>query len=177
MCRAYGIQHNRPIMLRTNIRKPSIFTSDDPSLVYGFVNLVTLFEMITPVFYPSPDTCSQCGHSPAQSPISATYQALSTANPFLEEIVEIQQVDIIVTQQWLQARLWKHATEQALADPSKASSSSSSLPMQIPAAAGKSVMSFLSTVSQRSTDSHGIGMVRLLRHIPTPNTHTNILMI
>ena len=148
-------------MLRSNIRKPSIFTSDDPSLLYGFVNLVTFFEMITPVFYPSPDTCSQCGHSPDQTPISATYQALATANPFLEEIVEIQQVDIIVTQQWLQARLWKHATEQALADPSKASSL---LPMQIPAAAGKSVMSFLSTVSQRSTDSHGIGMVRL--HLP-----------
>ncbi|KAL1955925.1 hypothetical protein VTO42DRAFT_7998 [Malbranchea cinnamomea] len=153
--RAYGIKNGRPIRLRSNIRKPSVFSSDNPALLYGFTNLISLFEIITPVFYGSNGPCFACGSSGNAPSIQSIYQSLAAVTPLLEEIGEIQQVDIVVTQQWLLARLWRLATEQCLSNLSK---SSALLPMQIPATAGKSVMSFLSRVSPKSADAHGIGM-------------------
>lgn len=85
--------------------------------------------------------------------LSDIYQSLATPLPSLTEIPETQQVDLVVTQQWLQIRLWQTVTDHA-------SKYEEILPLQAPAAAGRAVMSFLASVSHESSDAHGIGIVR-----------------
>lgn len=137
-------------MLRGNIRKPAIFTSAAPALLYGFVNLITVFEKVTPEFYDW--NCCDGDGSMDSYALSDMYQSLAAPLPPLTEIPEIQQVDLVVTQQWLQIRLWQAVTDRA-------SKCGETLPVQAPAAAGRAVMSFLASVSHESTDAHGIGIV------------------
>lgn len=151
--RAYALQRKKPILLHGNIRKPSIFTSAAPALLYGFVNLISVFEKLTPEFYNW--NASDSGDSINTYALSEIYQSIASPLPPLIEIPEIQQVDLVVTQQWLQIRLWQTAIDHA-------SKCGEVLPLQAPAAAGRAVMGFLATVSHESTDAHGIGIVRIL---------------
>jgi hypothetical protein len=151
--RAYALQRKKPVMLHGSIRKPSIFTSSAPALLYGFVNLISVFEKLTPEFY-NWNACDSDDSIDTYA-LSKIYQSIACPLPPLTEIPEIQQVDLVVTQQWLQTRLWQTAIDHA-------SKCGDILPLQAPAAAGRAVMGFLASVSHESTDAHGIGIVRIL---------------
>ena len=142
-------------MLRGGIRKPSVFNSDSPALLYGFVSLVSLFENMTPDFYDWNLLSADASRDMASA--STIYRSIASFSlHLLAEISEIHQVDVLVTQQWLQARLWKFCADRRLLPQGNGHGA---LPIQIPATAGKSVMACLSSVSQQSTDAHGIGIV------------------
>lgn len=143
-------------MLHGAVRKPSVFSSDCPAVLYGFINLISVFESLTPEFY-SWNSCDTIDSLDSYA-LSTMYQSVSAFLPLLPEISEIQQVDIVVTQQWLLARLWKFWRDRS---PQRRLKSSEllPLPLQVPVAAGKVVMNFLSSVSHESRDAHGIGMV------------------
>lgn len=151
-------------MLRGGIRKPSVFSSDSPAVLYGFVSLVSLFENMAPDFYDWNLLSAETARDTAS--VSAIYQAVSSFSfHLLAEMSEIHRVDLLVTQQWLQARLWKFYVERCLL---QQPNGAGALPIHIPATAGKSVMACLSSVSQQSTDAHGIGIVSYI--------HTYILL-
>jgi hypothetical protein len=141
-------------MLRSSIHKPQVLCSEDPILAYGFINLINVFENLTPNLY---DWISAGGGDGIleRPPTSAIQSNLCKAIS-LEGVLEIQQVDILITQQWLQTMMWKlsmsHATQPATRDDAV-------LPFHLPVIVGKSVMSVIGAASQGAVDAHGIGMV------------------
>jgi hypothetical protein len=153
-------------MLRSSIQKPQVLCSNDPILSYGFINLINVFEKLTVNLY---DWVAAGGaDSCLETPPASSIQSSLSKPVSVDGVLEIQQVDILITQQWLQAMMWKlsigHATQ---ADPRH----SSVLPFHLPVLVGKSVMEVIGASSQGAVDAHGIGMVRLhLLHHPKPPT-------
>ncbi|CAG8877047.1 unnamed protein product [Penicillium nalgiovense] len=49
--RGYALQQAKPVMLRSSIHKPQVLCSEDPILAYGFINLINIFENLTPSLY------------------------------------------------------------------------------------------------------------------------------
>ncbi|KAJ5266593.1 hypothetical protein N7478_009401 [Penicillium angulare] len=155
--RGYALQQSKPVMLRSSIHKPQVLCAEDPILAYGFINLINIFENLTPDLY---DWFSAGGgegileRPPTSGILSSLCKPIS-----LEGVLEIQQVDILITQQWLQAMMWKlsmnHGTQPGLKDDAV-------LPFHLPVLVGKAVMGVIGTASQGSVDAHGIGMEQKL---------------
>jgi hypothetical protein len=153
-CRGYALQQAKPVMLRSSIHKPQVLCSEDPILAYGFINLVNIFENLTPNLY---DWVSAGGGDGIlERPPTSAIQSSLCKPISLEGVLEIQQVDILITQQWLQAMMWKlsmsHATQSGSRDDAV-------LPFHLPVMVGKAVMSVIGAASQGAVDAHGIGMV------------------
>jgi hypothetical protein len=141
-------------MLRSSIHKPQVLCSEDPILAYGFINLIGIFEKLTPNLY---DWVSAGGgEGLLERPPTSAIQSSLCKPISLDGVMEIQQVDILITQQWLQAMMWKlsmnHATQPGARDESV-------LPFHLPVLVGKAVMSVIGSASQGAVDAHGIGMV------------------
>ncbi|KAH8696579.1 fungal-specific transcription factor domain-containing protein [Talaromyces proteolyticus] len=158
--RAYALQTGRPVMLRGTIQKPAVFRSRSPTIMYGFASLISLFESIIPEFYDW-NTCDvgEPGDLPSLSNI---YKSLAFALPLLAEVSETSRVDFVLTQHWLQTRLWQFYKDRKYLCQTQ---SNMEFPTEIPAMAGKNVMACLSSVAQKSTDAHGIGAEQKLYDI------------
>ncbi|KAJ5649622.1 transcriptional regulator family: Fungal Specific TF [Penicillium longicatenatum] len=157
--RAYALQRSMPIVLRACIQKPSVFASKSPAIAYGFVNLISVFEKLPLIFF---DWDASAAESLIFSDTAnSVYHCMAISTPLLAEYNETQRVDLVVTQQWLQARLWKVYTKQ---DSSKCNQGTV-IPVELLVNAGKSVMALMSTVSQKSADAHGIGIEQKLYDI------------
>ncbi|KAJ5129313.1 uncharacterized protein N7515_005352 [Penicillium bovifimosum] len=155
--RGYALQQSKPVMLRSSIHKPQVLCSEDPILAYGFINLINIFENLTPSLY---DWISAGGGDGIlERPPTSAIQSSLCKPISLDGVLEIQQVDILITQQWLQAMMWKlsmsHATQSASRDDAV-------LPFHLPVVVGKAVMSVIGAASQGAVDAHGIGMEQKL---------------
>lgn len=160
--RGYALPQCKPIMLRASIQKPQVLCSDDPILSYGFLNLINLFEKITVNLYDwlaAGGAETDSNNPDANSSVASSIQSSLCNSPIvsLQGVLEIQQVDILVTQQWLQAMMWRIS----LGDSRRSSSGKGSdgLPFHLPIIVGKAVMGVISAASQGAVDAHGIGMV------------------
>lgn len=156
--RAFALQRTKPAILRLNIRKPEFHNSDDPVLTYGFLNLINLFEKLPIELYDWICSDKERG-KPSGSTMTTNIQNAICAPLLLDGVLETQQVDIRVTQQWLQAVMWKLGLSASV---EKLIQTQSILPLNVPLTVGKSVMKTLSFASQSSIDAHGIGMVSSL---------------
>lgn len=139
-------------MLRNSIHKPQVLCADDPILAYGFINLINIFEKLTVNLY---DWVSAGGGDGEMPPTSSIQSSLSKAIS-LEGVSEIQKVDILITQQWLQAMMWKLSMTRASQPGSR---EDTVLPFHLPVLVGKAVMGVIGAASQGAVDAHGIGMV------------------
>ncbi|KAL1969257.1 hypothetical protein VTN77DRAFT_9449 [Rasamsonia byssochlamydoides] len=159
--RAYALQQAKPVMLRSSIHKPKVLYSEDPILEYGFLNLINIFEKLTPDLY---DWVSVgCDDSISGVPPTGSIRNQVCKPISLEGVLEIQQVDILVTQQWLQAMMWK----LSMSGSPHPTSTDTLLPFHLPVLVGKAVMDVLGSVSQSAIDAHGIGMEQKLYDVGT----------
>ncbi|KAJ5584241.1 uncharacterized protein N7459_004041 [Penicillium hispanicum] len=155
--RGYALQQAKPVMLRSSIHKPQVLCSEDPILAFGFINLINIFEKLTSNLY---DWISAGGGDGLlERPPTSTIQSSLCKPISLDGVPEIQQVDILITQQWLQSMMWKlsmsHATQPGSRDDAV-------LPFHLPVLVGKAVMGVIGTSSQGAIDAHGIGMEQKL---------------
>ncbi|OOQ89959.1 amylase cluster transcriptional regulator AmyR [Penicillium brasilianum] len=155
--RGYALQQAKPVMLRSSIHKPQVLCSEDPILAYGFINLIGIFEKLTSNLY---DWVSAGGgEGLLERPPTSAIQSSLCKPISLDGVLEIQQVDILITQQWLQAMMWKlsmnHATQPGARDEGV-------LPFHLPVLVGRAVMSVIGSASQGAVDAHGIGMEQKL---------------
>lgn len=158
--RGYALQQSKPVMLRSSINKPQVLCADDPILSYGFINLINVFEKLTANLF---DWVTSGGDSCLGMPPTSSIQSSLCKPISVDGVLEIQQVDILVTQQWLQAMMWKLSIEHA----TQASSRTGAvLPLHLPVLVGKAVMNVIGAASQGAIDAHGIGMVRSLSASP-----------
>ncbi|PYH40363.1 putative C6 transcription factor (AmyR) [Aspergillus saccharolyticus JOP 1030-1] len=160
--RGYALQQAKPVMLRNSIHKPQVLCSEDPILAYGFINLISVFEKLTVNLY---DWISAGGvDSCSEIPPTAAIQSRLCKAVSLDGVSEIQKVDILITQQWLQAMMWKlsmiHPTQPGSRDDAV-------LPFHLPVVVGKAVMNVISAASQDAVDAHGIGMEQKLFDLGT----------
>jgi len=158
-------------MLRSSIHKPQVLCSEDPILAYGFINLINIFDKLTANLY---DWISAGGGDGLlERPPTSVIQSSLCKPVSLDGVLEIQQVDILITQQWLQSMMWKlsmsHATQPSSRDDSV-------LPFHLPVLVGKAVMSVIGSASQGAVDAHGIGMVNFIYKVPiiSPDTEYKI---
>ncbi|RAQ63495.1 C6 transcription factor (AmyR) [Aspergillus flavus] len=163
--RGYALQQAKPVMLRNSIHKPQVLCSDDPILAYGFINLINVFEKLSPNLY---DWVSAGGSSGSSAdgdpPPTSSIQSSLAKQISLEGVSEIQKVDILITQQWLQTMMWKlsmtHVTQPGSRDDAV-------LPFHLPVLVGKAVMGVIAAASQGAVDAHGIGMEQKLYDLGT----------
>lgn len=146
-------------MLRNSIEKPKVLYADDPILAYGFLNLINVFENLTVNLYDWVST--GCDSRYSEPPPTGTIQSNLSNQISLDGVLEIQQVDILVTQQWLQAKMWKLSLGHS---PQCTPTGGPILPFHLPVLVGKAVMNVVGSVSQGALDAHGIGMVS--KHTP-----------
>ncbi|KAL1980270.1 hypothetical protein VTN96DRAFT_4414 [Rasamsonia emersonii] len=159
--RAYALQQAKPVMLRSSIHKPKVLYSEDPILEYGFLNLINIFEKLTPDLY---DWVSVgCDDSISKVPATGSIRNQVSKPISLEGVLEIQQVDILVTQQWLQAMMWK----LSMSGSPHPTNTDTLLPFHLPVLVGKAVMDVIGSVSQSAIDAHGIGMEQKLYDMGT----------
>ncbi|KAL4937205.1 hypothetical protein BDV06DRAFT_78298 [Aspergillus oleicola] len=155
--RGYALQQAKPVMLRNSIHKPQVLCSDDPILAYGFINLINVFESLSVNLY---DWISAGGRDgPSDMPPTSAIQASLSKPISLEGVSEIQKVDILITQQWLQAMMWKLSMARASQPGSR---NETVLPFHLPVLVGKAVLSVIAEASQGAVDAHGIGMEQKL---------------
>ncbi|KAL4919931.1 fungal-specific transcription factor domain-containing protein [Aspergillus aurantiobrunneus] len=155
--RGYALQQAKPVMLRNSIHKPQVLCSDDPILAYGFINLIGVFENLSVNLYDWVSAGGRDGSS--EMPPTSTIQASLSKPISLEGVSEIQKVDILITQQWLQAMMWKLSMTRAAQPGSR---NEVVLPFHLPVLVGKAVMSVIGEASQGAVDAHGIGMEQKL---------------
>jgi hypothetical protein len=173
--RGYALQQAKPVMLRNSIHKPQVLCSDDPILAYGFINLINVFEKLSVNLYDWVSAGGGANTGDGDTLPTSSIQSSLAKQVSLEGVSEIQKVDILITQQWLQAMMWKlsmtHATQPGSRDDTV-------LPFHLPVLVGKAVMGVIGAASQGAVDAHGIGMVSLpspppstISHFPTTNHH------
>ena len=144
-------------MLQPTIQKPHLSLPDDPVPIDSFLKAITLFESLPSELYNWLSAPTDTARNHAES-VLVSYWNLSNAESFQINVSEAQFVNISITQQWLRSFLWHIATKFHLAD---TVFMTSSLPLEAPVSAAKSVMSTIASVSQRSLETHGVGMVSL----------------
>ncbi|RDW81046.1 putative C6 transcription factor (AmyR) [Aspergillus mulundensis] len=159
--RGYALQQAKPVMLRNSIHKPQVLCSDDPILAYGFINLIGVFESLSVNLY---DWVSAGGSGTgrdgsSEMPPTSAIQANLSKPISLVGVSEIQKVDILITQQWLQAMMWKLSMTRASQPGSR---NETVLPFHLPVLVGKAVMTVIAEASQGAVDAHGIGMEQKL---------------
>ncbi|PYI34635.1 hypothetical protein BP00DRAFT_39358 [Aspergillus indologenus CBS 114.80] len=160
--RGYALQQAKPVMLRNSIHKPQVLCSEDPILAYGFINLISIFEKLTVNLF---DWISAGGvDSSSEIPPTSAIQSSLCKTISLEGVSEIQKVDILITQQWLQAMMWKLSMTRPTQPGSR---DDAVLPFHLPVMVGRAVMNVISAASQDAVDAHGIGMEQKLFDLGT----------
>ncbi|KAJ4305097.1 hypothetical protein N0V90_000627 [Kalmusia sp. IMI 367209] len=163
--RAYSLQLAKPVLLSPSIRKPEVFSSSNPLVAYGFLNLIRLFEKLNPLLYEHNSKGGRGGHHKTprdEQSIMDIYNDISTFEPALDEVLQTQKVDIIVTRNWLQIVLLgvaanSHSSSTELETPRLDSISVSTL-----LSCAKSIMETISSTPPSSVAAHGIGMEQKL---------------
>ncbi|KFY14268.1 hypothetical protein V492_02730 [Pseudogymnoascus sp. VKM F-4246] len=159
--RAYALQQQNRIKIQTTLIKlPAVFGSEEPQLLYGFVNLVNLFLVIDSTFI------SMVNNTSKSADFSKTWlvEVLGklTASSVTYESLETHQLDILVSRQWLQMLLWQLSVKQGLLT---TSSTEEPFNLQYPILLARDVVRTIGSVNQETLDSHGIGMEQKLADI------------
>ena len=152
--RTYALQHAKPAILRSSIRKPDIFSSNCPSIIYGLLNHISLFEMLPNDLYTWGFTSSSSLYTQASLAASVCH-ALCEAKS-AKSMVASQHLDTLVTQEWLKTEMWKLSLGWR---PNSLSSGGPLLSFLLPFSAGKFTMEALTSVDASSRDACGIAMV------------------
>lgn len=151
-------------MLRSTIELPRIFESDSPKLIFGFVSLVNLFKAVDDKFLslwkggdkanslPAPSSSSSSStDGKSQSWQRMFHAALADqSGGGGSEIVEVQRLDILVTQQWLHLLAWQMQMRKGAKNTSG---------RKFPFAISRDTLSIISKANRKSLEAHGIGMV------------------
>lgn len=121
--------------------------------VSGFIYLVNLFKPFDEVFVglwnKSRADCST-------KFLAQLQEQLANALPSMLESTESQAADLLTTQQWLRAMVWKLSITNGYLC---SSSSDKSMTFQYPIEIARDLVAVTSQMSQHSMEVHGIGLV------------------
>lgn len=150
-------------MLRSSIDLPRIFESDNPKLIYGFVSLVNLFKSVDDKFL-SLWKGGRASPSESKQSWQRTFcAALADQNiNSVHEIMDIQRLDIMVTQQWLHLLAWQMQTRRRYNEVTQGTNVETgalATNRRFPFSVSRDTLQIITKANRRSLESHGIGMV------------------
>jgi len=156
--RAYALQQRNHVKIQNiNIRLPAIFESENPRLLYGFVNLVNLFLAVDTKFLSCWNESSKASHC-SKDWLTEVLFKLDTSGVISGETLETHDLDIAISRQWLQVLVWQLMVKHGLLT---GNSMDEIFSLKYPIRLARDVIKITSAASQTSLDSHGIGMVSL----------------
>ncbi|OBT63246.1 hypothetical protein VE03_07780 [Pseudogymnoascus sp. 23342-1-I1] len=159
--RAYALQQQNRIKIQTILTKlPAVFGSEEPQLLYGFVNLANLFLVIDSTFLSMVNSTSKSADFSKTWLVEVLHKLAAPSMAF--ESLETHQLDILVSRQWLQMLLWQLSVKQGLLT---TSSTEEPFNLEYPILLARDVVRTISSVNQETLDSHGIGMEQKLADI------------
>nr|OQO28517.1 hypothetical protein B0A51_06524 [Rachicladosporium sp. CCFEE 5018] len=158
--RAYAIQRRKRTRLTPDITLPSVFESEDPQLLTGFVLLAQLFSAVDDRFvriWRGPRR-----HSIAdQAWVLKTQRNLDAVTMGMESVTETQRIDIGVTREWLHVLVWQLGVNDGLLwGPGEGG-----MRLDYPIDLARNVVGITTSSSAAALNSHGIGMEQKLSDI------------
>lgn len=154
--RAYAVQRRKHTRLHASVTLPSVFESEDPQLLNGFVNLANLFSAVDESFVSAwrgsrrASLCDEAWLAKTQKQLDATAHAVG-----LGELTETQHLDICVTREWLHVLAWQMGVSNGLIW----GQGEANLRLDYPVELARKVVEITTKASPLALDSHGIGMV------------------
>lgn len=141
-------------MLRSSIHKPKVLLTEDPVSGYCFLNLINLYESMTVDLYDWASAgCDNTFFKAASA--NSTQGNIAVPVTLVTSLSEIQHFNILITQRWLQAIVWKISINQNK-QPKRIETR---LPFHLPFLIARKILDVVSIVSQSAAEAHGIGMV------------------
>lgn len=171
--RAYALQHRSTVILRPSIPLPHAPSSQHPGLIYGFVNLVSVFRQVDKDFVtawkakPGSQLAMGGPQDDSSNPVPLDNRSCTGDLSVMmanKEIVEIQYLDISVTQKWLPLIEWQLKNGRRLIStiathPISTSTQPPSFYPKFPFKISQELLTIISRANRRALESHGIGMV------------------
>ncbi|KAF2159636.1 hypothetical protein M409DRAFT_29955 [Zasmidium cellare ATCC 36951] len=160
--RAYAVQRRKHTRLHASVTLPSVFESEDPQLLNGFVNLANLFSAVDESFVSAwrgsrrASLCDEAWLAKTQKQLDATAHAVG-----LGELTETQHLDISVTREWLHVLAWQMGVSNGLIW----GQGEANLRLDYPVELARKVVEITTKASPLALDSHGIGMEQKLSDI------------
>ncbi|KAF4468289.1 fungal specific transcription factor domain-containing [Fusarium albosuccineum] len=156
--RTFALQHRYPVRLRSNgITKPDVIDSECPVVMNDFVNHISIFEVLPPALYEWHSETHQ--EKPQGVALAHQINSKLFRDQATTSLIESQQFDTRVTQQWLRVAIWRLVFGNR---PSTSNRPGTLLPFSIPVDAGRAIVESLHSVSQSSMDIHGIAIEQKL---------------
>ncbi|KAF2722128.1 hypothetical protein K431DRAFT_284328 [Polychaeton citri CBS 116435] len=165
--RAYAVQRRRHCRLHRGVDMPSVFDSEDPQLLTGFVNLANLFSAVDDSFVAAwrgsrrASLCNEDWLQQTQKALDATAQILQQNG---EGISETQHMDISVTREWLHVLAWQMGVSNGLIW-QETSNGAGGLGLDYPIELARKVVELTTGANRGAIDAHGIGMEQKLSDI------------
>lgn len=150
--RAYAIQRHHSLSMQPSIDLPSSVDHDCPENMSGFNYMVDLWSQIDNDFLSM--------WNDKRFPISADWMSnlhrrVQNALPARLDISEVQEADILVSQQWLRTILWQLGTSRMLLS---SSSNDEFLRFSFPIQISHDLLAITNRMSPETLEVHGIGI-------------------
>ncbi|KAK6511082.1 hypothetical protein TWF481_000004 [Arthrobotrys musiformis] len=165
--RGYALQQRRAAVLQPSISLPLVFDSEDPCLLYGFVNLINLFKLVDSKFsymWVGDSRLNGINQQPRADPQALSSWLVSFQDKIsrlpvpLSESLETQRVDVMVTREWLHMVAWQMALKLGLLKVCGETTKYTYLNIKYPLVLAKDLATVILGTRLKSLESHGIGM-------------------
>lgn len=157
--RAYALQRHRPLTLQCTISLPSINpTSPESNILSGFLDLVSLFQNFDDSFLSlwNLSTTKDSRTPPTNDSLIRLQEILNSALPHVTSRTEIQQADLLISQQWLKTMVWQLCVSKNLLS---SKSTSESMSFNYPISIARDVVHVSHLLPLEAFEANGVGIL------------------
>ncbi|KFZ02014.1 hypothetical protein V500_00499 [Pseudogymnoascus sp. VKM F-4518 (FW-2643)] len=156
--RAYALQRHRPLTLKRTINLPTVSPGPEATILYGFLDLVSLFQNFDDIFLSLwnvslADTVTSPQH------LIRLQDILKFAIPDVCRRTEIQQADLLVSRQWLKTMVWQLCVSKGLLS---SATTNESMSFYYPVIIARDVVVVSRLLPPKAFEAHGVGILEKL---------------
>ncbi|KAH6675947.1 RING-3 [Halenospora varia] len=152
--RAYALQRHHPLTLRRTIALPTVEQGPEATILFGFLDLVALFQNFGDAFL---SLWNLSSGPTASLPFLAKLQdVLQYSIPYVNERTDIQKADLLVSRQWLKTVVWKLCVSNGLLS---SKSAVESLSFRYPVTIARDIILALRLLPLKAIQANGIGIL------------------
>jgi hypothetical protein len=153
--RAYALQRHRPLTLQRTIKLPTVDPGPEATILSGFLDLVSLFQNFDDTFL-SLWNLSETDSPASTQSLVQLQDILKFAIPNVSERTEIQQADLLVSQQWLKTMVWQLCVSKGLLS---SASTNESMSFHYPITIARDVVLISRFLPPKAFEANGIGIL------------------
>jgi hypothetical protein len=153
--RAYALQRHRPLTLQRTIDLPTLDQGPESTILSGFLDLVSLFQNFDDNFLSLWNLSNTNAATSSQSLVTLQ-SILKSAIPHVSSRTEIQQADLLISQQWLKTMVWQLCVTKGLLS---SSAEDESMNFRYPIVIARDVVSVSKALGNKAFEAHGVGLL------------------